>query len=92
MKRVGRPRKPVKIGVEYGKRVFEPGEGEGVIYITEGELEAMRLVDLLGLKQYEAAEKMGISRTTLWRLLRNARRKVADALVNGKRIVVGEGV
>lgn len=48
----------------------------------------MRLADLEGLYQEEAARRMGISRTTLSRTLAEARRKVADALVGGKRLVV----
>ena len=48
----------------------------------------LRLVDLEGMGQEEAAKKIGISRRTLWKDLHEARRKVADALVNGKTIKV----
>ena len=47
---------------------------------------AIRLIDLDGLEQEEAAEKLGVSRKTAWRDLHEARRKIADALVNGKGI------
>ncbi len=52
------------------------------------ELEAIRLVDLLGHDQESAAMFMGVSRKTLWRDLHDGRRKIADALVNGKRIII----
>lgn len=52
------------------------------------ELEALRLCDGLGLEQHQAGERMGISRGTVQRLLSSARAKVADALANGKALVV----
>ena len=45
-------------------------------------------MDLGGYDQESAAAEMGISRKTLWRDLHDARRKIADALVNGKMIHV----
>lgn len=48
------------------------------------EAEAIRLKDLEGLEQEECAERMKISRPTFHRVLESARRKVADALINGK--------
>lgn len=50
------------------------------------EIETLRLVDLEGLEQEEAAIALGISRRTLWKDLHEARKKVTDALVNGKLI------
>lgn len=55
------------------------------------ELEAIRLCDLLQMEQSEAADKMGVSRKTLWNDLLRARQKVADALVNGKAIEISGG-
>ena len=51
-----------------------------------GEFEAIRLVDMQGLSQHEAGEKMNISQSTLSRTLDSARKKLADAVVNGKAI------
>jgi uncharacterized protein len=62
-----------------------------VVLIEYEQLEAIRLVDLEGLTQKEAAEKMGIARTTFWKELEAARRKIADALVNGKAIQIAGG-
>ena len=50
------------------------------------ELEAIRLKDCLELDQKDCAEKMNISQPTFHRLIIEARKKVADALVNGKAI------
>ncbi len=86
----GRPAKPIMLGwmpsiVKFGPR---PGPGAEIIYMEPPELEVLRLVDLQGLTQEEAGEKMGVSRGTVWRLLESARKKVTDALVNGKDIVI----
>ena len=50
------------------------------------ELEALRLADLNGLYQEQAAEQMKISRPTFSRIVEQARRKVADALIHGKAL------
>jgi uncharacterized protein len=56
------------------------------------ELEALRLADLEGLYQEEAASSMRISRQTFGNIIKSARKKVADALVNGKAIRIEGGV
>ena len=56
------------------------------IILTIEEFEAVRLKDNLGLSQTEAAERMNISQPTFHRQLLAARKKIADALVNGKAI------
>ncbi|MFH1802955.1 MAG: DUF134 domain-containing protein [archaeon] len=58
------------------------------VTIKQDELEALRLNNLKGLSQEEAAEQMKISQPTLHRLLVEARKKVTDALVNGKAIKI----
>ena len=62
-----------------------------IINLTPEELEALRLVDLEGLYQDEAAAMMGVSRKTLWADLKRARKKVANALVNGYAIRIAGG-
>jgi predicted DNA-binding protein (UPF0251 family) len=59
--------------------------------LTVDEMEAIRLNDLLGMEQEEAAKKMGISQSTFHRLLISARRKIADAIVNGMAIRIEGG-
>jgi len=50
------------------------------------ELEALRLCDLENWEQKKAAKKMGISQSTLQRILTSARKKIAEALIKGKAI------
>ncbi len=54
--------------------------------LTIEEFEAVRLKDFLGFDQKECAEKMEISQPTFHRIIVAARKKVADAIVNGKAI------
>jgi predicted DNA-binding protein (UPF0251 family) len=55
------------------------------------ELEALRLADLEGFYQEQAAGAMGISRATFGRVLDRAHQKVADAIINGKMLLVQGG-
>lgn len=54
------------------------------------ELEAIRLKDFLGKDQKVCAKEMRISQPTLHRILLSARKKIADALVNGKAIRINK--
>jgi len=59
--------------------------------MTLDELEALRLADLEGLYQEEAAERMGVSRATFGRIVEAARRKTAQALVGGRALRIEGG-
>ena len=59
--------------------------------LTVEEVEAIRLKDVEGLQQEECAQRMRISRPTFHRVLGSARRKIADALINGKAIRIEGG-
>ncbi|KAB7713720.1 DUF134 domain-containing protein [Plesiomonas shigelloides] len=48
------------------------------------EFEALRLADLMGLQQIQAAALMGVSRQTFANLVKEARRKIAACLVHGQ--------
>ncbi len=61
------------------------------IVLTLDEFEALRLTDFLGLYQDDAAASMQVSRQTLGNILVEARRKVADCLVNGKALRIEGG-
>jgi len=61
------------------------------VTLTVDEFEAIRLTDLEGLYQADAAEKMSVSRQTLGRILESAHKKIADALVNGKALLIKGG-
>jgi uncharacterized protein len=56
------------------------------------ELEAIRLADLGGMYQEDAAAKIGVSRQTFGNIIASAHRKVADALVNAKALKIEGGV
>ncbi len=68
-----------------------PHQDVETIILTPEELEVIRLVDLEGLQQTEAALRMGVSRKALWNDLKQARRKVAQALVSGRAIRIEGG-
>jgi len=52
------------------------------------ELEALKLHDVDGLDQIEAAKKMNISQPTFGRILDKAYKKIAIAIVKGKAIKI----
>lgn len=68
------------------KPVGVPLRALEVVTLTLDEVEALRLADLEGLYQEDAAQKMQISRPTFARIVEAARRKTAEALVHGKAI------
>ncbi len=70
----------------FRRNEFVPKKGRGVVELTEDELEAIRLSFIERRKQEDAALVMGVSQPTFSRILSNALKKVADALVFGKRI------
>ena len=65
-------------------------ELEEVILLVD-EYEAVRLKDLEGLEQEECAKKMNVSQPTFHRLVLSARKKIADAIINGKAIKIEGG-
>jgi predicted DNA-binding protein (UPF0251 family) len=90
-----RPPKYRRVGFIPGVTYFKPA-GVPLRVLEEArlsveEIEAIRLKDLEGLEQEEGARKMNISRPTFQRVLTSARRKIADALLNGKSIRIEGG-
>jgi len=59
-----------------------------VNYLSPEEAETIRLIDVEGLDQLGAAKKLEISRITVQRIYKSARRKIADAIVNAKAIKI----
>ena len=52
------------------------------------EFEAIRLVDYENISQEKAGKSMQISQSTLSRVLKSGRKKIADAIINGKAIKI----
>jgi predicted DNA-binding protein (UPF0251 family) len=61
------------------------------VALSVDEFEALRLADLEGLYQDDAAVRMGVSRPTFARIVEASRRKVAEALVHGRALRIGGG-
>jgi len=87
-----RPRKKRKVSLDLGATYFKPRaiplSEIGEIELKADEIEAMRLCDLDNLSQKEAAKRMKISQSTLQRIISLGRRKVSQALVEGKAIKI----
>lgn len=81
----GRPAAPIFKPIGIPVRELEE------VVMTLDEFEAMRLADLDGLYQEEAAEQMNVSRPTFSRIIDSAHRKIADALVHGKALRIKGG-
>ncbi len=77
--------------VDYFKPRGVPLKNLDSITLGLEEIEAMRLVDLVGLEQKKAAKEMKISRRTLARDLKRGRKGVVEALIEGKAIEIGGG-
>ena len=92
--RRGRFPKPVTIPnpIKIQKFIPEPTTIANTIIIEPAELEALRLVDLEGLSQEQAGTEMGVSRGTIWRFVKSARSKVAQALTEGRPLTVANNV
>ena len=59
-----------------------------VVELTREEAEALRLKNIKGLDQEEAAEKMNTSQSTFQRILCSAYKKITEALIEGKAIKI----
>lgn len=90
-----RPRIPRRVFFEPSITHYKPAgvrlAGMEEVVLTMDEFEAIRLKDYEGLDQKEAAKRMGISQPTFQRLYESARKKIADAIVNGKAIKIEGG-
>lgn len=87
-----RPIKPRKISFDPNVTYFKPRamplSSLEEVDLKVDELEAVRLCDLKGLNQSEAAKKMHVSQSTIGRILSSAREKIAEALIKGKAIKI----
>jgi predicted DNA-binding protein (UPF0251 family) len=90
---MARPQRPRKVCAppEYA-RFITPGSSPGnEIELCLDEYEALRLIDYNGLTHEDCANRMQVSRTTATEIYASARRKVADAIVTGRGLVIEGG-
>ena len=66
-------------------------KASGNVNLTYDEYEVIRLLDHMQMTQEECAERMGVSRPTVTRIYDDARRKVADMLVNTRNLTISGG-
>ena len=59
-----------------------------MVELTTEEMEALRLKNVKGLDQEQAAKEMNTSQSTFQRILSSAYKKISDALINGKAIKI----
>jgi len=67
------------------------GPVQPTVVLGLDEFEAIRLADLEGLYQEQAAEKLHVSRQTFGRIIESARKKVAQALIEGRPLQIEGG-
>ncbi|OPY00817.1 MAG: hypothetical protein A4E60_02097 [Syntrophorhabdus sp. PtaB.Bin047] len=77
-----------KLESDYFKPRGTPLTDLDEVSLKMDELEALRLADVEGLYQEEAARQMNISRATFGRIVEAAHRKVADAILHGKALKI----
>ena len=92
---MARPQKPRVVSDDVPASYFKP-QGMPLVTLREVVLtrdgcEALRLVDAEGFDQQEAARRMGVSRSTLSRILAEARRTTATAISRGLALRVEGG-
>lgn len=92
---MARPKCCRRVTGEPDCRVFKP-VGASCAALEEmvlsiDEFEAIRLADLEGLYQEQAAERMNVSRQTFGRIIESARRKVAQVLAGGLALRIEGG-
>lgn len=89
-----RPRKCKKVCSLPGNLEFRPVKEpckESCVFMTVVEYETIRLIDKEGLSQEECGERMEVARTTVQQIYTSARRKLAEALVEGLPLKITGG-
>ena len=91
---IGRPPKCRRVCCRPVVGLFKPhcvsADALDEVVLAPDEIEALRLADLEGLYQADAARQMAISRQTFGKIVALARKKVATALIDGKALRLGE--
>ncbi len=90
---MARPQRPRRVCEEPAYDSFSPDgimSGEPIA-LTVDEYETIRLVDLEKKTHEECAALMDVSRTTVTGIYENARQKIAECLVNGRKLLISGG-
>lgn len=92
---MARPRKWRKVcclpeSNRFGPLDIQINENQFIVMPVD-QYETIRLIDLEGLTQEECADQMHIARTTVQRIYSDARKKVAESLVEGKVLRIEGG-
>jgi len=91
-----RPKKHRYVGkepvIDYFKPTGIPIRDLEEINLTKEEYEALRLKEIENYEQVRCAELMNVSQPTYSRILDSARKKITDAIVNGKALKIEGGV
>lgn len=83
---MSRPRKCRRVCELPQTLMFFPEDNknrEQAVVLTVDEYEAIRLIDKEGFSQEQCGELMQVARTTVQQIYANARKKLADVLVDG---------
>lgn len=92
---MARPFKPRKLSARPRAYFFRPDPGQPgkreAVLLRLDEFQALEAAELRRLGQAAAAAAMDISRQTFGNILASARRKLAEAVVNGKAIRIAGG-
>lgn len=92
---MSRPRKWRKVCCLPESDLFGPLNGEqeanDEIVMTVEEYETIRLIDLEAMTQEECAERMQVARATVQSIYKEARQKIAQAIVIGQRLRIEGG-
>lgn len=75
--------------IEFGPTIKKDNIEE--VLMTVEEYETIRLMDYQKMNQEECANIMGVARSTVQRIYNNARTKIADSIVNGKKLKIQGG-
>ena len=78
-------------GIPEHTRFGPEGEAPDAVTLSLDEFEAIRLMDLEGRTHEQCAAIMQVSRTTVTEIYAAARAKLADAVVNGRKLIIQGG-